>query len=125
MKAKIKAVLFALFTSVMIAVPSGIAVVGNAKGQSTTYGHGLDSCAEFLKKDKEDNNASTIYSSWVNGFMSGASVYNDTQKPFLDVADFYGIQHLIREYCKKNPLDQLSDAAKDVVEQLIDRAGRR
>ena len=125
MKTKIKTVLFALFTSVMIAVPSGIAVVGNAEGQSTTYGHGLHSCAKVLKEDKEDNIISGRYNSWINGFISGASVYNDTQKAFLDIADFYGIQHLIREYCKKNPLDPLSDAAEDVVEQLIDRAGRQ
>ena len=125
MKTKIKAVLFALFTAVMIAVPSGIAVAGDAEGQSTTYGHGLHSCAKVLKEDKEDNITSNIYNSWVNGFMSGASVYNDTQKAFLDVADFYGIQHLIREYCKKNPLDKLEDAAQDVAEQLIDRAGRQ
>ena len=124
MKTKIKAVLFVLFTA-MVAVPGGIAVAADATGGYTVYGHGLHSCAKFLKEDKEDNLTSTIYNIWVRGFVSAAGAYRDTQKAFLDVADSYGIEHLTREYCEKNPLNSLEDAAQDVVEQLIDRAGRR
>lgn len=119
MKTKIKAVLFALFSAVMVAVPDGIAVASDAEGQYTVYGRGNDSCAKFLKEDKEDNIASKFTNIWISGFMSAAGLYNDTQKPFDNVTDFYGIEHLIREYCEKNPLNKLEGATQDVVQQLI------
>ena len=123
MKTKIKAVLFALFTAVVAAVPDGIIVASDAKGHYTVYGHGFDSCAKFLNHDKEDN--SLYYNIWVSGFMSAAGVYNDTQKSFGDVADSYGVKHLIREYCEKNPLDNLADAAENVAWEVTVRAGLR
>ena len=124
MKTKIKAVLFALLTSVMIAVPSGIAVASDVEGKYTVFGHGLASCAKYLKEDKEDNWTVLAYNAWVSGFMSATGGHSNTQKLLGDVADWYGIQYLIRQYCEKNPLDNLADAAEDVAEQLIDRAGR-
>ena len=95
----------------------------------TIYGHGDVSCAKFLEDIKEDPIKSkvfaTSYYTWVNGFVSAAGVYNDTQKQFIDVVDAQGIQHLIHEYCEKNPLNNLMDAAIYVADQLIDRAGCR
>ena len=129
MKTKIKAVLFALFAAVMMAVPGGIAVAGDAEGRYTAFGVGLDSCAKYLKvkeykEDNEDNWALLVYNGWINGFMSAAGTYQNTQKSF-DVADAPNIRHFIREYCEKNPLVNLADAAAVVAERLIDRAGRR
>ena len=40
-------------------------------------------------------------------------------------ADTDGIMYLIREYCQENPLNDLANAAADIAEQLINRAGRR
>ena len=89
------------------------------------YGHGTNSCAKFLKEDKEEDIAALVNNTWISGFMSAAGLYSDTQKALSDVADMYDIQYLIRQYCEKNPRDDLADAAEDVAEQLINRAGRR
>ena len=99
-----------------------------AAGVSTIYGYGTVSCAKFLNDIKKDTIEAKIfaasYYAWVSGFVSAAGLYNDTQKQFLDVADAHDIQHLTREYCEKNPLKDLADAAGSVANQLIDRAGR-
>ena len=129
MKTKIKAVLFVLFTAMMMAVPGGIAVATDAEGQYTVYGiygHEL-SCSRFLEKDKQFYRnvegrlakASLAHDAWVSGFLSAAGLYNDTQRPFDYDANLFGIRNLLREYCEKNPLDSLADAATNIAEQLI------
>ena len=62
---------------------------------------------------------------WVTGFMTAAGAYNDTQRNFGDGPILDGIMHLIRECCDENPFDDLTVAAKNVAEEMIDRAGRR
>ena len=134
MKTKIKAVLFVLFASMMMAVPGGIAVASDVEGRYTVFGIGFKSCAEYLKvkeykedsEDSEDNRASLAYTAWINGFMSAAGAYHNTQKSFGDVVDAPDIRHFIREYCEENPLDSLAKTAINVVNQLIEqRAGRQ
>ena len=125
---KIKSIILPLFAVFVLAFSPAIAVASDANGVSTVYGGGFESCAKFLKNEKEEKISELVYLSWIQGFMSAAGRYNDTEKKFgKDGAgvDIDGIMHLVREYCKKNPLKPLVYVAEYVAEQLINRAGRR
>ena len=124
---KIKSIILPLFAVFVLAV-SPVAVASDAKGGYTVYGAGIHSCAKVLEEHRKDTARYQFYIFWTGGFMSSAGAYNDTEKIFgKDGAgvDIDGIMHLVREYCDKNPLENLSNAADNVAEQLIDRAGRR
>ena len=121
---KIKSILLPLFAVFALSV-SPVAVASDVDSNYWAYGAGGHSCAKFLKQEKEALSHEWIYVSWIQGFMSAAGLYNDTEKTFLDVADLDGIMHLIREYCEENPLNDLTNAAEVVADQLINRAGRR
>ena len=119
---KIKSIILPLFAVFALAV-SPVAVASDANGNYTIYGAGRDSCAEVLEEHRKDTTRYQIYITWITGFMTAAGVYNDIEKVFA--ADVHGIMHLIRDYCEKNPLNHLGNAAQVVSYQLIDRAGRR
>ena len=124
MKTKIKAVLFALFTAVMIAVPSGIAVAADTERQYTVLGAGNDSCAKFLKEHEEEGLFALVYISWITGFVSATGAwdkaYNDKQKSLDDnpLYDMEGLIRLIRAYCINKPLDSLANATRTSVALL-------
>lgn len=114
------------FAAALLAVSPGVAVALDAEGISTIYGEGVDSCVTFLNDEKEELQSQHNYDIvWVQGFMSAAGVYLDTQKGFGDITDIDGIMYLIRAHCEENPLDNLETAAIDVAKQLLEKAGRR
>ena len=114
MKTKIKAVLFVLFTAVVVAVPGGISVAADTEGQYIVLGAGNDSCAKFLKEYEEGGFYALVYISWITGFVSGAGAYNDKQKSLDDnpLYDTEGLIRLIRAYCINKPLDSLANATR-------------
>ena len=122
---KIKSIILPIFAAVLLAVSPAIAVAGTAEGNYTVFGIGGYSCASYLEDYRKDNFRLKSLNWWIDGFMSAAGRYNDTEKPFGDVADHDGIYYLVREYCEENPLDALGTAAEIVADQLINRAGRR
>ena len=115
----------------MLSLSGGVAVASDAEGNYTQWDGGVDSCATFLRVYRtsiatSDYSESNKYLSWISGFMTAAGLYNDTQKPFGDVADRDGFEHLVREHCKKNPLDRVANAAEYIVEvHLLPKAGKR
>ena len=83
------------------------------------YGSGAGSCGGFLKdlgKYEMSNDPILHYMniSWVDGFVSANGWNGNDMK---DV-DSHAREAFITKYCKENPLDSISDAAKALVEKL-------
>ena len=126
MKKTIKGIFAALFAvSVAFALSGGVAVAADAEGGYLSLGYGTKNCANVLEEHRKDSMGYAIMRTWVNGFMTAAGRYNDTIRNFGDGPIIDGIMHLIREYCDENPFDNLTGAAVNVAEEMIDRAGRR
>ena len=87
-------------------------------GSTMLYGSGAESCGVFLKdlrrSEMNDNLLHYMNLSWVNGFLSAHGWNGNDMK---DV-DSHGREAFITKYCKENPLDNISDAAKALVEKL-------
>lgn len=126
MKKTIKGIFAAIFAvSVAFALSGGVAIAVDAGGGYSSLGVGNQNCANVLEEHRKDSARYSRMETWVTGFMTAASAYNDTQRSFGDGPILDGIMHLIREYCDENPFDALTVAADNVAEEMIDRAGRR
>ena len=121
---KIKSIILPLFAVFVLAV-SPVAVAADAEGEYGNFSAGIYSCAKILKHEKEDGWSHLVNSAWVRGYLTATGYHLKTIKAFHRVVDSDGIDYLVRQYCEKNPLDDLEDAAKNVAEQVLDRAGRR
>ena len=126
MKKTIKGIFAALFpVSVAFALSGGVAVAADARGSYRSLGFGNQNCANVLEEHRKNSASYSHMQSWVNGFMTAAGAYSNTRRDFGDGPIHDGIMHLVREYCDENPFDDLTDAAVNVAEEMIDRAGRR
>ena len=126
---KIKAVLFVLFTTVMVA-SAGIAVADDAEERyNNVFGAGHASCATFLKESKESKEEYLVALAWIHGFVSAAGAYNEAYKEaYKDTQKSRGWNHIdhmngtvlvIHAHCKDNPLDILANATRTAVDVLI------
>lgn len=126
MRKTIKGIFAAIFAvSVAFALSGGVAVAADVGGGYLSLGFGTQNCANVLEEHRKDSASYSYMKTWVNGFMTAAGAYNDTRRDFGDGPILDGIMHLIREYCDENPFDDLTGAAVNVAEEMIDRAGRR
>ena len=84
-------------------------------GQHWTYGHGADSCGEYIA-DSEENPNKNLYSSWALGAISYAGYAGEHMK-FIDryAADLY-----LKNYCNAHPLDNFNDAVYALIEELAE-----
>ena len=120
---KLKSFLFSLFVAVLMAGVSGVAVATDADGQYSNLGRGSDSCATYLNERAKDGWADIANGAWLNGYFTAIGYLQSTEKMFHEVADVVTREYLIVDYCKKNPLDDLEDAAANAANQLLKRVG--
>jgi hypothetical protein len=81
-------------------------------GQYMQYGGGTASCGKWLEQRK--SNAYHALGQWVLGWVSAAGYYGKT----LKATDSDAASAWVDQYCTRNPLDQLSDAAPELVRAL-------
>lgn len=106
MNISIKSLLFiAAIAATSISVPASAYIV---------YGSGGKSCGTWTN-DKESDEVSHRWNTmWLLGFVSGSGwVEGETYE-----ADSSGMLGWVDNYCKENPLKEISDAAQNLVLEL-------
>ncbi len=68
-------------------------------------GAGTTSCGKYLE-DITDDEFSTIYVSWTQGFLSGMNLADRmAKKEFVSIPDERSIKAYLDKFCRDNPLE--------------------
>jgi hypothetical protein len=84
----------------------------------TSYGVFGVSCGQWLENRPLNNRRATQTEEWVLGFISGIG-YGGLK---MGSSEHNSMFLWIDNYCKENPLDNLSTATKALVEELVRKA---
>ncbi len=87
-------------------------------GQYTVYGTGTTSCGRWLSEHRSTDDASILafsQTNWVLGFVSGAGWTGSKE---IRLTDVDAMRAWMTQYCEKNPLDDLSTGAENLVQTL-------
>lgn len=89
--------------------------------QGMNYGYGTQGCGKYVAAIEDAKRGDTanlyLFVSWMQGFVSFASLKNDTD--YLKNVDRESIQLWLENYCKANPLDSFSIAVTDLLGTLM------
>ena len=114
--------LLRVFVAVLLAGAPVVAVATDATGEYTVFGTGLDGCGKLMESYNKDTFPYKIAGTWVAGYATAVGLWASTQKTFRDVAQLDGMMLIIRQHCRNNPLDDLEDAAKAMMTQVLEKA---
>lgn len=78
-------------------------------------GTGASSCGTYIE-DQNSQVLSQINIHWVLGYITGYNM--STNKNIGGETDVPAISQYLLNYCEKNPLDELEDAAYDLIKAL-------
>ena len=81
-------------------------------------GEGNSSCGAWTLERQQNSVRSTLYATWVLGFVSGQNA-DDSLPDFLKGVDAGAILGWIDNYCRSNPLEKVVGAADSLVVELL------
>ena len=79
---------------------------------------GAPSCGKWTVEVKNESALGLAYGSWLTGYLSGAS-YGSQRDILKDKPDKEGLMLWVGNYCQKNPLASVTDAAQELIRELI------
>ena len=97
------------------------------------FGAGNVSCGKFIEtNDSKNRPEGDVLFSWIQGFLTAenyewmAVVGKNNEKADLFYrTDFSAVKEAVINYCRKNPLENLSDASWAITRELTDRSASR
>ena len=90
------------------------ASVGHAQ---TVYVMGIPSCGRWVEDRGKDSWAHVANRGWLIGYLSG--IATGTGKDFIRGTDIASLVLWVDNFCKANPLKDVSDAGADLSRELI------
>ena len=115
--------LLRVFVAALLAGATVAAVASDERNQYTVFGHGLTySCGRLMDAYNKDDLEYAVAKAWVTGYATATGRWLDTKKKLGDVAELDGMMLIIRQHCRNNPLDDLSDAAEFMAVQVLEKA---
>ncbi len=96
-------------------------IAADDAGIFTIMGSGTKSCGTIAKDHEEDRWSKVIDSAWVNGYITSYNNYEHTGEDVAKGIDAAAIDLWIYNYCKENPLDNLHDATRELVNEFVKR----
>lgn len=100
---------------ITLMVSAGVAVNARKQGSYTRYGAGISSCGTWLEARRSSNEIGWLSSGqWILGWLSAAGYYGVDLKK----TDPAAITAWIDNYCAANPLSDLEEAARGLVQAL-------
>lgn len=92
------------------------AVAADASGQSGTVG--AVSCAVFLRELESKSSKSTAYLGWLAGYVTAYNAQTPKTYQILGNSDLFGAELWVKNFCEKNPLQNISLAAAVLMIEL-------
>ena len=114
--------LLRIFVAALLAGATVVAVASDARGQYFAFGAGIKGCGGLMESYNKDTALYLAAQHWVTGYATATGRWLDTKKQLGNVAEIDGMMLIIRQYCRKNPLDDLSDAAEFMAVQVLEKA---
>ena len=114
--------LLRVFVAALLAGATVVAVAADVSGHYSVYGLGNTDCGELMESYDKDTWLYSRVQHWINGYATATGAWNSTQKSLGDVAKSKGMMLIIRQHCSNNPLDDIADAAKAMVTQVMEKA---
>jgi hypothetical protein len=81
-------------------------------------GHGSFSCGNWTADHRHLDVAAVTDNAWLAGYLSAYSVYEGDK---LDLPDQDARDEWVSNYCRKHPLDLISQAADQLIIELVGR----
>lgn len=92
------------------------AAAADASGRFGTVGAG--SCAKFLQELESKSSLSSTYFSWLAGYITAFNSQTPKTYQILGSSDLFGAELWVKNYCEKNPLKNISNAADALMVEL-------
>jgi hypothetical protein len=121
----------ALITAICMSI--GCTLPAKAETGYLVWGVGNDSCGSYVQQYPSQSNVHYMQSSWVQGFVTAKNeeiIANARKRiggkaaagfDLLRNADTAGLQVWLFNYCQSHPLEPLSHAASEFVNELVNR----
>lgn len=106
-----------IIVAVLVLVSSA-ALGGDATGYSIQGGH---SCGAFIAGLQKDSIGKTADSAWMAGFITGYNFGTPDTYDILGNTDFLSARLWMENYCKQNPLSNLSEGMDRLTVELYPR----
>jgi hypothetical protein len=88
----------------------------------THYGHGMQSCGSWLQARKEPGRTDPSYIAWLSGYMTAFNRWRADEGNIASDTDMAGLIGWIDNFCRREPLDTISDAAEALLFELMRRS---
>ena len=84
---------------------------------------GAPSCGKWAVESKGESAVGLAYGFWLTGYLSGAS-YGSQRDILKHKPDKEGLMLWIGNFCQKNPLAGVNEAAQELIKELIKKNGQ-
>lgn len=85
-------------------------------------GSGAASCGTWTGDRQRNEARSQLNQAWVLGYVTAYNLYKPDQQGMVKPMDSRAMMLWIDNYCDANPTQDISDAAKALIEELTGRA---
>jgi len=94
-------------------------VARDANGGYVTVG--VRSCATFLQDFEAKSSAQLTNLAWLAGYITAINFQTPNTNDILGNSDLYGAELWVKNYCEKNPLKNIANAAESLLIVLYPR----
>jgi hypothetical protein len=107
---------FAFAVLALVSMVSSIAALaqGGREADRTIYGAGTNSCSSWTEAREGDMWFTS--GQWILGFVSAANQYSKVPPVKTDARS---LASWVDDYCRENPMSDLADAARELVDRLV------
>jgi hypothetical protein len=92
------------------------AVAADAKGGYGT--NGVRSCAVFLQEFEAKSWGQVAIQAWLAGYITAYNLQTPNTNQILGNSDLLGAELWVKNYCEKNPLKNIANAAESLMTEL-------
>ena len=96
-------------------------LINSANAEFAMLGFGKESCSEMVKTTSTGSQMDEVYkfayTAYILGFFTGVNAMENKDTGLEEIGTLY---KSTREYCEKNPLDNIFDAMIRVLSQIRD-----
>ena len=82
---------------------------------------GTPSCGEWVTETRKNSATSIAFGFWLTGYLSGIA-YGSGKDVLKDRPDREGLLLWIENYCQKNPLSKVNEAAQELARELLKKS---
>ncbi|MEP6483353.1 MAG: hypothetical protein ABJB01_02805 [Rudaea sp.] len=100
---------------------SEAAISTGVAGAVTILGAGTTTCGAYVKHFTDDPSEHSWEESWLAGFFSAFSISTPRVHNVVEGTDLAARELWIKNYCSKNPLNYLVDAANALIKEVAQK----